>query len=101
MLRCDLVAENLPTMWEALGSILSTGSGENTHAHRKEKETPEGILILAFLTNWEMLRSLCPDSNMALLDRTTETGHTLLVCHTLQHTAFTESTTCGPKNRGV
>lgn len=100
MLRCDLVAENLPTMWEALGSILSTGSGENTRTHRKEKETPEGILILAFLTNWEMQRSLCLDSNMALLNRTTETGHTLWVCHTPQHTAFTEST-CGPKNRGV
>lgn len=54
MLRCDLVAENLPTVWEVLGSILSTGSGENTHAHRKEKETPEGILSLALLKNWEM-----------------------------------------------
>lgn len=57
------MAENLLTMWEALGLILSTGSEENTHAHRKEKETPKGILILAFLTNWEMQRSLCLDSN--------------------------------------
>lgn len=85
------MAENLPTLWEALGPILSTGSEENTHAHRKEKEIPKGIPILAFLTNWEMQRSLCLDSNMALLDRTTETGHTFLVCQTLQRTAFTES----------
>lgn len=29
VLRCDLVAENLLTMWEALDPILSTGSEEN------------------------------------------------------------------------
>lgn len=84
------MAENLPTMWKARGSILSSGSGEK-HSHIKENKTPAGILTSAFLTKWERQQSLCLNSNMALLDRTAETWYTLLVGHTLQFTAFTES----------